>query len=362
MDRREFVKTTASLIALSSLNLSASNKNSNFRRFRVIQRYDLRYDEDNFGARLWVPLPYDASYQRVLSLGYSGNYDEVEINQKNRYKAKTLYASWKKTKNKKLLTLSFDLQTKNRSVNLELIKRVSRKNLPLPNSVKLYLEPTEHIPVTGLILKKSREITKGLSDRFKRVEAIYEWVCKTTFRDPQVTGCGVGDAKKMLESNYFGGKCTDISSLFVALLRASGIPAREVFGIRLGKSHFSKALGKSDENGFADISTWQHCRVEYYIPGVGWIPSDPADITKLELVEKRDFNDPKVQELKRRYLHSWEMNWIGFNSARDFKLHPTPTQYPLNTFGYPYAEVEDEVLNYYSPKNFIYHYTSQEIY
>jgi len=34
----------------------------------------------------------------------------------------------------------------------------------------------------------------------------------------------------------------------VALVRAVGVPAREVFGIRLGKSHFSAALGKSDEH------------------------------------------------------------------------------------------------------------------
>jgi transglutaminase-like putative cysteine protease len=144
-------------------------------------------------------------------------------------------------------------------------------------------------------------------------------------------------------------------------VRAVGIPAREVFGMRLGKSHFSKALGKSDAQGRADISTWQHCRAEYFIPGVGWVPTDPADITKLMLVEGLKYSDPKVQALKDKYLHSWEMNWVGFNYGRDFILSPKPEQYPINMLGYPYGEVDGDVLNYYDPKEFGFSILSQEI-
>jgi len=111
----------------------------------------------------------------------------------------------------------------------------------------------------------------------------------------------------------------------------------------------------------ADISTWQHCRTEYLIPGAGWIPADPADITKLELVEKLTHEKPRVQTLKQRYLHSWEMNWVGFNWGRDFVLSPKPEQYPINMLGYPYGEIEDDVLDYYTPSSFAYRITSQEI-
>ena len=52
-----------------------------------------------------------------------------------------------------------------------------------------------------------------------------------------------------------GGKCTDISSLYIALARAGGVPARELFSVRLGK--------KSPE----DITTWQHCWAEFFLPG-----------------------------------------------------------------------------------------------
>ena len=48
-------------------------------------------------------------------------------------------------------------------------------------------------------------------------------------RDNSVLGCGDGDVEKILTTGVLKGKCTDINSVFVALARASGIPAREIF-------------------------------------------------------------------------------------------------------------------------------------
>ncbi len=360
MLRRDFLKTsmvTMGAISLASSELLAGEKS---RKFKVVLDFDIKYDEKNYEAKLWNPLPFNAEYQKVKFFKFDGNYDNYNINRDNTYDAKTLFTSWKKSDKKKLLHIEMEIETRYREVSMKLIKKASKENLPLPENVKLYLEPTEHIPTDGKIKEVADKITKNMTDRFEKVQAIYDWVTETTFRDPKVLGCGIGDAGKMVESGYFGGKCTDISSLFVAILRAAGIPSREVFGIRLGKSEFSKALGKSDAKGFANISTWQHCRAEYFIPGAGWIPSDPADITKLELVERLDYNDPKVKKLRAKYINSWEMNWVGFNYARDFELSPKPTQFPLNMLGYPYGEIDDEVLNYYNPKTFSFNFTSQE--
>ena len=361
-NRRDFLHY-ASLLAGTACfpALLGAQEFGKSRRFLLNLDFDIKYDEPLFPARLWVPIPEQRTYQKVRKLTFSGTYDTFECNIQNLYNARTLYAQWEKGDTPKTLSIQMEVETFERSVPLKKIIHASKQNLPIPKDVSLYLKPTTHIPTDGKVKSKAKVLTKGLTDRFERVKAIYDWVTEVTFRDPKVIGCGVGDAGKMMQSGYFGGKCTDISSLFVALLRAAGIPAREVFGIRLGRSHFSKALGKSDAKGFADITTWQHCRVEYYIPGAGWVPSDPADITKLELVEKIGYKDTRTQELKARYLHSWEMNWIGLNHARDFILSPKPEQYPLNMFGYPYAEVEDEVLDYYSPQRFTYHFTSQEL-
>ena len=360
MKRREFLVGSALTIGAMTIVPSELFAGEKSRKFKVIYDFDLKYDEKSFPAKLWIPLPYNSNYQKVKSLKFSGNYDDSNINSQNSDNVNILFASWKKSDKKKTLHVEMEIETTYRSVNLKYIKKMSHKNLPIPKNVKKFLEASSHIPTDGKIKDIAEKITKGMSDRFTKVQAIYDWVTETTFRDPKVIGCGVGNAGKMVESGYFGGKCTDISSLFVALTRAAGIPSRDIFGIRLGLSHFSKALGKSDKNGFANISTWQHCRAEYYIPGIGWIPTDPADITKLELVEKLKYNDKKTKELRAKYINSWEMNWVGFNWGRDFVLSPKPEQFPINMLGYPYAEVDGDVLNYYSPRAFSYKITSQE--
>ena len=72
-------------------------------------------------------------------------------------------------------------------------------------------------------------------------------------RDESVKGCGQGDVCVLLDTK--GGKCTDINSVFVGLCRASGIPAREMFGVRINDT---------------DITKNQHCWAEFYLPGFGW--------------------------------------------------------------------------------------------
>ncbi len=371
MNRREFFKTGAVATMAFAMPQILVAQDIKTRKFKVTYNFDLKYDDKNFAAKLWNPLPYNAHYQKVKLLKVNGNYNDYNFNIKNSYEANTFFATWEKSSNKKIATIELEIETKDRVVPIKDIIKASNKNLPIPKDVKKFLKPTSHIPTQGLIKEVAKLITKDINDRFQKVKAIYLWCTKHTFRDPKVIGCGIGDVNKLItqkealevyEKGFYGGKCTDLSSLFTALVRAAGIPAREVFGIRLGKSYFSKALGKSDKKGFADISTWQHCRAEYYIPGIGWIPTDPADITKLELVEKLNYTDLKVQQLVNKYLHSWEMNWVGFNWGRDFILYPKPMQYPINMFGYPYAEVEDEVLNYYNPKEFGYKITSLEIF
>ncbi len=355
-------------LLLFTLTLFAENKS---RTFEVTYDFDIKYDTKNYPVKLWNPIPFDSSYQNIKMLTFDGNYDNFNINKNNSADATILYAQWQKENKPKKLHITLRIETKDRLVPLDVISKASAKNLPLPDAVKPFIKATAHLPTDGIVKELSDRITQNKTDRFEKVKAIYYWCTSHTFRDSKVKGCGVGDVHKMVTqkevddafaNGYYGGKCTDLSSLFVALVRAAGIPAREVFGIRLGKSHFSKALGKSDDKGFATITSWQHCRAEYFIPGVGWIPADPADITKLELVEKLKHNDPRVKELNNKYLHSWEMNWVGFNHGRDFVLSPKPTQYPINMLGYPYAEVEDDVLDYYEPKSFSYQITSQEIF
>src|SRR5258707_586083 len=110
------------------------------------------------------------------------------------------------------------------------------------------------------------EITRGAGTDFERARAIYDWIVDHTFRDPKVRGCGVGDIRFMLESKNLGGKCADLNALFVGLARAAGLPARDVYGLRVARSEKGlRSLGLASE----DATKAQHCRAEVYLTGYG---------------------------------------------------------------------------------------------
>jgi len=188
-----------------------------------------------------------------------------------------------------------------------------------------------------------------------KARAIYEWVVDNTFRDPKVQGCGLGDIHTMLETGNLGGKCADINSLFVGLARAAGVPAREMYGVRVGDSSQFQSLGRR-----GNISKAQHCRAEFYLDRAGWVPVDPADVRKVVLEEKLPLDDPRVTALRRRLFGSWEMNWVAFNSGRDFDLAPRARK-PVKFFMYPYAEIGAGSPNGLDPASFSYRIESREV-
>lgn len=338
------------------------------RRFVLSQTYKLAPPQGSSGVvKLWIPLPVDTAFQQMTGMAFTGNYQQAYVTTNNAYGAKTLFATWPKSEGDLLLQLDLEIET----ADWEPLKHDALKNWQAPEqivyplAVKPYLLPTTHTPVDGLVRETAQKITGGETDPLKKARLIYEWVSSHMERDNDVIGCGTGDVATILQSGKLSGKCTDISSVFVALARASGIPARELFGIRLGRAnklerYSASAFGKADSAGVADVSGGQHCRAEFYLAGYGWLPCDPADVTKMRLAEKKAHQDPDVQAVNAYLFGNWEMNWVGFNYGRDFELYPATEQGAVNNFGYPYAEVDGDPLNFYDPKVFTYHYVSTE--
>jgi transglutaminase-like putative cysteine protease len=218
-----------------------------------------------------------------------------------------------------------------------------------------YLRPSPSSPTDGIVLKKAQEIVGPRTAPLDKARAIYDWVVDNTFRRPDTRGCGLGNVAFMLKSGDLGGKCADINSLYVALARAAGLPARDFFGIRVADSKVTKSLGKS-----GDITKAQHCRAEVFIEGEGWFPVDPADVRKVVLEEQVPLDSDKVKGLRERLFGNWEMNWVGFNYARDFTL-PGQKEGPIGFLMYPYAETPDGSLDSLDPAGFAYAISSTEI-
>jgi len=88
------------------------------------------------------------------------------------------------------------------------------------------------------------------------------------------------------------------------------------------------------------------------------VPVDPADVRKLMLKRKLRLSDPETAELRRYFWGGWDAYRIKLALGRDIILNPAQAGPPLNTFGYPYAEVGGKPLNFYDPTTFKYKITS----
>jgi transglutaminase-like putative cysteine protease len=228
-----------------------------------------------------------------------------------------------------------------------------------PKVLALYTEPTDLLPTDGIVQETAQKIVKGVrGGQLEQGRAIYEWIVENTFRDPKTRGCGIGDIKTMLETNNLGGKCADLNALFVGLCRAAGIPARDVYGVRVANSMRGfKSLGKS-----GDITKAQHCRAEFYLEGHGWVPVDPADVRKVVLEEQPGLtlHDDVAKRARALLFGSWEMNWMAYNYAHDLQL-PKTTRGKLGYLMYPQCETAEGRLDSLDPENFRYTMTSREL-
>jgi transglutaminase-like putative cysteine protease len=226
--------------------------------------------------------------------------------------------------------------------------------------LKHYLRATRLLPTDGIVKDTAIEITRNASTDIDKARAIYEWIVENTYRNPKTRGCGLGNIRFMLESRDLGGKCADLNALYVGLARAAGLPARDVYGIRIARSEMGyKSLGTSSDN----VTKAQHCRAEVYLSEYGWVPVDPADVRKVMLEEppgNRSQDDEMVRKARTRLFGSWEMNWMAYNFAHDVAL-PGSSGSPVAFLMYPQAETAEGRLDSLDPDNFKYEITSREI-
>ena len=313
----------------------AAEPSGGWRRFELVYHVDLSSLEGP--GRLWLPLPQDAGeYQRVRELRWEGDVDGAALSRDPVYAAPVFSMAWDGSRAPRPLVVSAQIALRDRSLT------DGSAPPPSPDDARRYLQATAHMPVDGIVATTAETIlaNSGARDDLARARAIYEWIVDNTFREPTVRGCGTGDIRSMLETGNLGGKCADINSLFVGLARAAGIPAREVYGVRIGPSVQFPCLGKPA----GDVSGAQHCRAEFLDPRRGWVPVDPADVRKVVLEEGLSLADRRVRTLRERLFGYWEMNWVAFNHARDFELVP-PARTPLPYLMYPYAEFGERVLD-----------------
>ena len=283
--------------------------------------------ENSKDVRLWLPYPVSDGEQKIEDVKIDGNFSSYKIYDQKQEGDRALYAEWTKPVKERSLIFSF------KASSVERVKKdFPSRESSIPKEIKRYAEGTKFIPTDRKIKEIAVSITQDKKSVRDKAMAVYDWVVGNTFRDPDIKGCGTGEVDRMLVEK--GGKCADISGVFVALARAAGVPAREVWGLRLGK--------KPEE----DITGGHHCWAEFYLPGYGWVPADPADVRKAMLTEGLDLNE--AEKYRKYYFGAVDEYRIALTRGeKGYTLNPAQKAGPIPYgFMYPYAEIDGKAIEW----------------
>jgi transglutaminase-like putative cysteine protease len=360
MNRRGFLRaaviTPASFALANSERLLAGTVLTGWRTCEVTTRVEVLKPSGE--TRIWVPasLTLTAPYQKTLANTVkceSGTVKTIE----SRADALGMIRAAFPAGVKPVLAVTSRVATRDWAVDLSAPGKAQKANAA---ELKYFLRPTKLLPTDGVVKQRASEITKSAKSDVDKARAIYEWIVENTYRDPKTRGCGIGNIRFMLESGDLGGKCADLNALYVGLARAAGLPARDVYGVRIAASKMGyKSLGTASDN----VTKAQHCRAEVYLSEYGWVPVDPADVRKVMLEEppgNRPLADDMVKKARARLFGSWEMNWMAYNFGHDVGLAGSSGR-PVEFLMYPQAETADGRLDSLDPDSFKYEITSWEI-
>ncbi|HYX00170.1 MAG TPA: transglutaminase-like domain-containing protein [Candidatus Elarobacter sp.] len=282
-------------------------------------------------THLWIPLPQADGYQDIRGLRVGSAASHVWGHDPEYGNA---FAAFTPTMQQS--AAGFDVVLRFTAVRRE--HRVVLDAAALQNGAALaprdpdlqrYLEPDKLVPLNGPIAELAREHTAGDTTPIQKARHIYDYVLATMRYDKSGEDWGRGDALWACTSKR--GNCTDFHSLFIGMMRSSGIPARFEIGFPLPEN---KTEG--------DIAGY-HCWAEFYLSSVGWVPVDASEAWKNPA--KRDF-----------FFGAHDANRVFFTYGRDIRLSPDQKSEPLNYFIYPYAEANGQPV-----KNLQTHFSFREI-
>ncbi|MBS9477783.1 transglutaminase-like domain-containing protein [Ancylobacter radicis] len=374
--RRDFLKCGAALAAATALPAHAfaqagtagagsagaifAPSPGKWRQFEVVTALRVAPAEGKAGpAQAWVPLPsYSAAdWFKPGENRWSTNAASATVVTDPHYGSQMLHLVWAPGEAAPAVEITSTFATRDRATDLTKPGSVAALSA---QERALFLKATDLIPTDGIVKATADRITAGKTSDLEKSRAIYEWVVENTYRNAATRGCGSGDIAALLTSGNLGGKCADLNALFVGLNRAAGIPARDLYGIRVAPSAFGyKSLGANSPT----ISKAQHCRAEVWLDGFGWVATDPADVRKVVLEEppgKNAMDDAKVVAARTALFGAWEGNWLAYNDGHDIAL-PGSSGPKLGFLMYPQAEVASLRHDCLDPDAFTYTIKASEI-
>ncbi|MCU1302590.1 MAG: transglutaminase-like protein [Candidatus Sulfotelmatobacter sp.] len=262
--------------------------------------------------RIWIPSAQSDAYQEVKVVSVQGDLP-LKRNIELKYGNHVYYAESSATASPELhFDVEYDVVRRERVALRQTAPHVVAASLSSTERQQ-DLQADALVPITGLPADLAVKVTQGKAQPLDKARAIYDYVFTTMRYDKTGTGWGRGDVLYACDAKK--GNCTDFHSLFTAMARSQGIPARFEIGFPLPPDKHSGEIA-----GY-------HCWSDFYIDGKGWIPVDISEAWKHP--EKRDY-----------FFGAHDVNRMQFSMGRDLRLTPPQEGKPLNYFVYPYVEVD----------------------
>ena len=209
---------------------------------------------------------------------------------------KQLTFSWKRPEGTIDFLVNADVKTQNSIIKVD--RKIKFPIESLPDEIVEYTKPSKTIDAGNEdIIRLASEIVKGEDDLYAAVFKVAEWTKNNIEYNLSTLTADVSQkASWVLENKQ--GVCDELTSLFIALLRAVGVPARFISGVAYTNSPL-----------FPD--NWgAHGWAEVYFPGYGWVPFDVTygqfgwvDPTHIKFKEAVDSDEPSTY-----------YQWVGRNA------------------------------------------------
>jgi transglutaminase-like putative cysteine protease len=284
-----------------------------------VREVDFTYHTDLTGidpkahhVEAWIPLPREDRFQSVSEIRLdSPAHVEVVSQPAGGNRVAHLYATTIPPSGSIPVTIRFKVRRVEESAEME----KAQANLPPDAAFAEYLGPDRLVPIDGQIKLVSAKVGDRDGSSYQQARAIYDYVIANMSYDKTGDGWGRGDA--IYACNVKKGNCTDFHSLFIAIARSRGIPARFTIGFPLDAQSAGKIPG-------------YHCWAEFYAGG-RWIPVDASEAWK-------------HPELRQYYFGHLDADRVAFTMGRDLVLAPRQQGEPVNFLIYPYVEVDGKPL------------------
>ena len=310
---RSVLIAMTAIICAPSLSF-ADEAPSQERQIRFIYQTEIGpIDAAASSLKVWIPLPREDAFQRVSKVSVDSAIPGKIVDQRSQGNRLVYFEASKPLPPTLAINITTDVTRTQESADLQRAALIRSESYD--GRVAEYLQPDQLVPTTGRIATISADLDDHSATPLEQARIIYEYVTAVMRYDKSGTGWGRGDA--IYACDVRRGNCTDFHSLFIALARASGIPARFTIGFPLGSKESDSIPG-------------YHCWAEFYVGGQ-WIPVDASEAWK----------HPKRHDY---YFGNLDADRVAFTMGRDLTLSPGQEGAPVNFLVYPLAQVDGRTL------------------